>query len=135
MFAGAGIGPSLGGLVVKFSDNLLLVFYVAACVHGLFGLCIWFLIPESISPTQMAVSRHAHKESQKESRSLVYRLLGFITPLSIFMPVEIEGPRGKKTDWSLPLVIISYGLTISMLVRVRSSICTITMLSNQHPIS
>lgn len=128
LFTGIGIGPTLGGLLIRFTKHFIIVFYVSAIIHIIYALLVWFIIPESLSRSQLLEARARHKAASEEYRAahaqgglvvLAKRMFAFLTPLSIFLPVEIqEGnpAKGKRRDWNLLLLVIAYGCTVSLVV-------------------
>ncbi|KAJ7087857.1 major facilitator superfamily domain-containing protein [Mycena epipterygia] len=128
VFAGVGLGPTIGGLLVRFTNNLLSVFYLATATHAAYAILAWFLLPESLTKTQMQAAHIQHQESMRllsdqESTVLlrIQRLFTFLKPLTIFFPEPTERDpnaspfKGRKWDWNLTLLATAYGLTISIM--------------------
>ncbi|KAI0780685.1 major facilitator superfamily domain-containing protein [Trametes elegans] len=128
LFTGMAVGPVLGGLVIRFSGSFISVFFIAAGLHLVYALLVWFVIPESLSKHEMQAARIRQKTEEDEYRAshahgglLVFfkRLFSFLTPLLLFLPVQLNTAatpaKGKKRDWSLLLVVIAYGFTISLM--------------------
>ncbi|KAL7283592.1 hypothetical protein ACG7TL_003027 [Trametes sanguinea] len=128
LFTGMAIGPTLGGLSIRLSGTFISVFFIAAGLHFIYALLIWFVIPESLSPAEMRAARGRHAAEEETYRAahahggamvLLKRMFAFLTPLLLFVPVEIgEGgspAKGKRRDWSLCLVVAAYGFTISLM--------------------
>ncbi|KAI8989675.1 major facilitator superfamily domain-containing protein [Trametes punicea] len=128
LFIGMAIGPTLGGVVIRLSGMFISVFYIAAALHFVYALLIWFVIPESLSAQERQAARIRHAVEEAEYRAahshggarvLLKRMFAFLTPLALFLPVELnEGgspSKGKRRDWSLCLVVAAYGFTISLM--------------------
>lgn len=146
LFIGIGLGPSIGGVLIRLSENVLSVFIAATFVHLVYAFMIWFVIPESVPPPRMIASRLRYKEelrSLKEAREgvaagvavRIRRLFGFLTPLTIFMPATMEGQqqnplKKEKKDWNLTLVAVSYGLVILIMVGFYLFVSYIKMTDN-----
>ncbi|KAJ7063503.1 major facilitator superfamily domain-containing protein [Mycena amicta] len=132
VFAGLGIGPTLGGLVVKSTHNLLSVFYLAAIIHFIYCILCFFLLPESLSKSSMESAKLLHIEAARvhnaQDRTLLVRtqrLFSFLKPLMIFFPGPESSsvPRkGRKWDWNLALLATAYGFTISIMGSVTFKI-------------
>lgn len=130
LFTGVALGPALGGILLRVSGSVLSVFYAAAIMHLLYGILVWFILPEALTKEQMAASRTKHTEDirkLKESREgiavgfiiRIQRLFGFLSPLGILVPKVIKGRnplKGRKRDWNLSLVAAAYGFTILVMV-------------------
>ncbi|KAJ7905702.1 major facilitator superfamily domain-containing protein [Mycena olivaceomarginata] len=125
VFVGFGVGPTLGGLLVRYA-GLLSVFYLAAVVHGCFALLSFTVLPESLTKSQMQTASALHRESlrvlDEQEKTLfvrVQRLFMFLKPLTIFFPERNENGhmpfRGRKWDWNLTLLALSYGFTVSIM--------------------
>ncbi|KAI0362392.1 MFS general substrate transporter [Trametes cingulata] len=128
LFTGMAIGPTLGGLVIRFTNQFISVFYIAAALHLVYALLIWFVIPESLHPSERQAARVRQRVEEEQYRAahahggllvLLKRMFAFLTPLMLFLPIEMnEGgtpSKGKRRDWSLCLVIMAYGFTISLM--------------------
>ncbi|KAI0957937.1 hypothetical protein AcW1_006164 [Taiwanofungus camphoratus] len=134
LFTGMSIGPTLGSLLISYTGHALSVFYIAAFVHLLYSLGIWFIIPESLSAAQMADSAKLHEERLEQlrhSRSkggvLVWlsRIFGFLTPLALLFPAAAEGGspmKKKRRDGSLLLLATGYGFAISLMGAITYKI-------------
>lgn len=128
MFTGVAIGPTLGGLVIRFTDKFIYVFYISAIIHAVYALVVWFIIPESLSRSEMLEARARRKIDDEEYRVahahggllvLFKRTFAFLTPLSIFSPIELSNgnpAKGKRRDWSLLFLIIASGFVSSLIV-------------------
>ena len=133
MFTGMGIGPTLGGLLIRFTGHFIIVFYISAVIHLVYALLVWFVIPESLSPTEMLRARQRHKETDAEYRSanahggllvLFKRVFAFLTPLNLFWPIDLHGgnpAKGKRKDWSLFFLVVAFGFTASLMVTSSCS--------------
>jgi len=134
IFTGVALGPSLGGLLIRFTGRTLSVFYATFTVHLLYALFVWFAVPESLLEHQM---RHSRLRYKKELRDLevdrvanpivgflarAKRLFAFLSPLTIFFPDNgdengSENPlKRRKRDWSLTLIAAGYGLSTTVFV-------------------
>ncbi|KAK7020467.1 MFS domain-containing protein [Favolaschia claudopus] len=125
VFVGFGIGPTLGGLIVRYA-GVLSVFYMATIVHGTFAFLALIALPESLMKDQMQAAKASYQEiqrvlseQQKTFAVRVQRVLAFLQPLTIFFP-EMNDPdaaplKGRKRDWNLTLLALSYGFTVSIM--------------------
>ena len=133
--AGGAIGPTIGGLLIRFTGQALSVFYMAGCLHLLYFFVVWFIIPESLTKGQMELAKTRYTDrlrADPDSTSLdarftrtAQRLFSFLMPLAILGPIEKE-PRntlkGRKKDWNLTLLAVAYGFTVAMMVSVLKCI-------------
>ena len=109
--------------MIRQSGNLLTVFYYAFSNHFLFACMVWFIIPESIAPTQLSRAKTAYHKSRAQARGgirgLLASLVSFLTPLKMFAPVTVakgDNPLKRRRDWNLTLLAASYGLVIMLMV-------------------
>jgi len=125
MFSGIAFGPTLGGLIVKHTGNLLTVFYIACAVHILWAMMLWFIIPESVTRAQMVESRRGYTVQLEQAKrdapgrpfmSRFKILFSFLSPLALlfFAPSSMNGKQSKvqRGAWSLRFVALSYGCTV-----------------------
>lgn len=126
LFAGMSLGPTLASLIISLTGRALSVFYAAAAVHVVYALCVWFVIPESLSESQMAETRgrHADEAGRGSGGAGLGRLLSFLAPLALFVPTAVEdNPLKKgKRDWSLVLLAAGYGMAVTIKVLSLNAI-------------
>jgi len=133
MFSGMALGPTIGSLLIRFTGHVLSVFYIATACHILYSILVWFILPESVSKEQMAAAKVKYR-TELEDNAIerernpamgilvkLRRLFAFLSPLTIFMPMDVKvngNPLKKpRKDWSLTLMALGYGFTISLMVR------------------
>jgi MFS family permease len=120
VFIGVALGPTLASLLIHFTHQAMSIFYVAAGMHLFYLLWVGFVIPESLSPSQMNASVVRWREKMAQARNGAGNLkmvFGFLTPLTIFLPQrDSKNPLNGRRDWSLTLLVIAYGCTVSLMV-------------------
>lgn len=130
LFIGMTLGPTLGSIIIRATGNIMSVFYIGAIVHLITLFLNLLVVPESLFPAQMALSRQKYMEETKTQRrevgwfARVKRLFGFLSPLAILAPVHVDSTgtassrwlRKGKWDWSLTFTAIAYGATVMLLV-------------------
>ncbi|KAF9265616.1 MFS general substrate transporter [Marasmius fiardii PR-910] len=121
MFMGSALGPALGGLIMRFTHNLVSVFYVAAFAHTVYACMVWFVIPESLTKRKMLLAvekQHQRAISISSSGGLKPRLkrwFSFLSDLSVFGPsYNFDSSPSPKRNWSLTFIAISYALVVSI---------------------
>ena len=139
LFTGTALGPSIGGLLIHFTGQVLSVFYLAGCLHLLYSCWVWFIIPESLTKGHMELAKiryadRLHATSSDPDNGFIarfirnsQRLFFFLRPLAIFGPIEDanrNGLKGPKKDWNLTLLIAAYGFTVALMVSVLKCIFT-----------
>lgn len=124
MFSGAALGPTIGGLLIHATGNILSVFYMSTISHCFYALMVWCIIPESLTNAQRNRSRLQHARDkaliieQGKVKVWMSRIFGFLTPLSVIMPLSVPSGnplKSKRTDWNLTLLAASYGLVVSLI--------------------
>ncbi|KAH8106787.1 MFS general substrate transporter [Cristinia sonorae] len=129
LFAGFAFGPTVGGLVVRFTGTPLSVFYIAMGVHTLYALMVWFVIPESLTRAQRNESRRQYHESIEKGRReaidspILYRfkrIFSFLSPLSVlWATVEDSNPlkpqKSQRGNWGLLLMALSSGCSLLLM--------------------
>ena len=134
LFCGIALGPTLGGLLISATGDLLSVFYVAATLHVFYLLMALFVVPESLTKEaalanaevarlkaeQDAIALAKEEENMAPTRKRIHRALRtaffFLSPLDIFIPYKVESSRGR--NWNLTAIAISYGLVTLLMVRL-----------------
>lgn len=128
VFSGFAIGPSLGGLLIRFTQQTISVFYFASAVHFIWAIMVWFVIPESNSPRKMQMARAKHRQELDEYQSTrdeasvfrpIKRLSSFLSPLSVFSPTSVPDSgnplKPHRRDWNLALIGLSYAFAVSIM--------------------
>lgn len=118
MFTGIAVGPFLGGIVVKATDNVLTIFYIALLCHLTFIISVLFLIPESLSRERQIAAREKHKLDHRYDKPSQYislaRITSFFLPLKILLPSSEEA--NKTTRRNLILLsacdMVVFGVTL-----------------------
>jgi len=124
VYIGMAIGPALGGLLIRQSGDLLSAFYYAFLNHFFFACMVWFVVPESLAPTQLSRARAMYRESKAQAGVgaggfLLSHLLSFLTPLKLFLPVTVAtggNPLKTRKDWNLTLLAAAHGLVVMLVV-------------------
>ncbi|KAF5315849.1 hypothetical protein D9611_005020 [Ephemerocybe angulata] len=132
MFSGVAIGPTVGSVLIRATEQLISVFYLTLAVHLFYAVLIFIGLPEPLSESRMKQSQRKYAEELRVDaeeqatngapgwRVRARRLFRFLSPLSIFMPdFVVEGEanplKKKEKDWSLALLAVAYGCTISLI--------------------
>ena len=129
LFSGMALGPTLGGLLIRYTGNLLVPFYFATSMHLFYAFFLWVIVPESLSRDKMDDARksHALKLDRQRitdlSRPIVAKfkfLFSSLSPLKLFLspPLRKGGnPSRPKRDWNLLFIALSYGGTMTLMVN------------------
>lgn len=133
LFGGLAIGPLIGGWIIKWSGQVITVFYISAAVHAFYALLAAIAIPESLPEEKRSHIKfmsgqddQAQQPTTTRSRrflSNVFNIKQIFAPLAIFAPRParmlqgIEGgqpPRKESTllRWNLTLVAVCFGCMI-----------------------
>jgi hypothetical protein len=128
------LGPTIGGLLIRFTGQGLSVFYLEGCLHLMYSFLVWFILPESLTKDHMelAMAKYADSLRADTGSSLVaglsgtaQRVFSFLRPLAILGPTE-EVPgynlKGRTKDWNLTLLAVAYGFTVALMVSVLNCI-------------
>jgi hypothetical protein len=110
LFAGAALGPTIGGLTEHLSGKPYVVFYIALASHVIIACFFWFITPESLLPVQMDAARRVKRTSNEGYFSSW--VSGFFVPLTVFAPVThkdgVTPQKSLKKDWSLTWLAFSF---------------------------
>lgn len=127
LYTGMAIGPALGSLLIRQSDDLLTVFYFAFATHLSFACMVWFFIPESLAPTQLLRAKVAYGKDKAQARGgLSAYLASLLAPLRLFVPVTVttgDNPLKRRKDWNLTLLAAAHGFVLMLVVRVFLKRC------------
>ena len=128
---GIALGPTIGGLLIRFTGQVLSVFYLAGCLHLIYFFLVWFIIPESLAKGHMELAKARYADSLPRAdpdHSLVARfarilrrLFSFLSLLETLGPIEkVPGNtlKGRRRDWNLTLLAVACGFTSALTVSV-----------------
>lgn len=99
LFAGIALGPILAGYLMKVTDSILVVFYVALGCHVFFILFLFFVIPESVSK-----ERQIHASEKQRIKMMAPKYDTWLSTLknyNLFEPLSILWPKGEGSSPSL----------------------------------
>lgn len=123
VYIGMAIGPAFGGLLIRQSGDLLAVFYYAFSNHFAFACMVWFVIPDSLAPAQLARAKAAYNKGKAHATrgigGLFAHLVSFLTPLKLFVPITVatgDNPLKRRKDWNLTFIAASHGLVVMLVV-------------------
>jgi MFS family permease len=125
------LGPTIGGLLIRFTGHVPSVFYLAGSLHLMFCFLAWFVIPESLAKGHMELAKARYADSLPRADSdgslvvkftgIAQHLFSFLRPLAILGPTEkVPGStlKRRRKDWNLTLLAVAYGFTIALTVSV-----------------
>ncbi|KAG9091808.1 hypothetical protein FRC07_011784 [Ceratobasidium sp. 392] len=109
VYAGGALGPSLGALLNHYTNDLLSTFYLCTALHIVYGLLVFFVVPESVSVEARAKAKESYETDMNRHPHHIFgplwRLTGFIRPLGVFIPRKTKESGGwRARDWSLTFV-------------------------------
>jgi hypothetical protein len=110
------LGPGFGSLLIKFTGNAMLIFYIAVASDLVYALYVAFILPESTDPEHMKAARDAKRRSKESSKAvslkgLVLNLIGTVAPFAMFFPRTIQRSGGrKKYEWNATFIGLAYSL-------------------------
>ncbi|OSC98523.1 MFS general substrate transporter [Trametes coccinea BRFM310] len=139
-YFGFAVGPTIGAYLIRHpfipifspaigvhngAPTVTSVFYVAATASFINLLLALFLFPESLekkrakatsSILQPALPASVQPNQRGVLASVRTALLGFLTPLALFLPKTVVAPNGQsRMDWSMTLLaIVLFGHLLSL---------------------
>jgi len=109
LFGGIALGPLFAGYIFKATKDVLTIFYIAVACHGLFFLCIGFIVPESLTIERQRQARAKHAAKYESDRAIpgtsqdrfaksraIARAIARGT--YIYAPLTVLWPTGKGTN-------------------------------------
>lgn len=99
LFGGIAFGPLLSGIVMKKFDSLLVPFYLAISLQGMFLLFVGLITPESVSWERQRHAREKHKLRSEEAGVLSW--WNTIKSYRHASPLAVLHPTGPGTTPAL----------------------------------
>ncbi|RPB05202.1 MFS general substrate transporter [Choiromyces venosus 120613-1] len=129
LFLGIAIGPVLGGLLIKKTNNILSVFYVALGAHAVFITYIMFIMPESLSKRRIVLAREKHKREQVERQEGVPKhWWDSFNPINLLRPLTVLFPTGRGSSAKLRLNLMLLAATDCVLFGVGIGSITVILI-------
>ncbi len=120
MFAGFGVGPTIGGYMIKATDNLLSVYYTTLVVYVLLVLFYLFILPESLSKEKLLVNLRRQQEifsinwtGLKWIDSFSGLVYSMFRPLLLFFPNQ---QRQNNDDDKVPISATKHSFSLLAVV-------------------
>ncbi|PWW79074.1 MFS general substrate transporter [Tuber magnatum] len=129
LFLGIATGPVLGGLLVKKTNNILSVFYLALGAHAVFISYVMFLMPESLSKRRMVLAREKHKREQMElQEGAPKHWWNSFNPINLLRPLIVLSPTGQGSSAKLRLNLMLLAATDCVLFGVGIGSITVILI-------
>ncbi|KAI9825108.1 MAG: hypothetical protein M1832_001428 [Thelocarpon impressellum] len=144
LFTGVAAGPIIAGYVIKATDDILTVFYIALVCHFVFILSLVFVIPESLSKRRQMVAREKYKvREDKYERAGWYQTLkgsALLSPLAsmiravmeLFTPLAILFPRGAGSSGAVRANLILLSAVDTIMFGVAMGSMTVVILYSEY---
>ncbi|KAH0827047.1 major facilitator superfamily domain-containing protein [Lanmaoa asiatica] len=123
-FAGIAVGPILGGILMRFTGNILSVFYFASILHGAKTILILFVLPESLTRARARGARMRRKEEKANQASSggalgvhksITKLFDSLVVLLPDRPLDANPLKQGRRDWNLFFIAIACGFVTTIL--------------------
>ncbi|CAE6475033.1 unnamed protein product [Rhizoctonia solani] len=110
LFGGMALGPTLGAILTRQTNDLLTIFYVATGLHIIYAILAIFIVPESLDVDHRTAAMERYKANRDPNATwfshVKHAFSTFARPLIVFIPHT--RPRGKGRDWSLTWIGIAF---------------------------
>ncbi|CAK4031008.1 MFS general substrate transporter [Lecanosticta acicola] len=104
LFTGIALGPILAGYIVKWTGQIVAVFYILTSVHIGFILFVALVVPESLSEKRQVVARESHKDvlsKRDPDRDPKWDWINQLRALNVLEPLKILHPTGPGSSPAL----------------------------------
>lgn len=126
-YAGIAAGPVLSGYLIKVTNNMITMFYLALGCHIFFVLMLIFAIPESVPKSRQLRTRQEHHERAFGQQTLTWfaklRFLNILQPLVILYgsSVSTSVRRNLILLSSTDTIVFGLGMGASTIVLLYSN--------------
>lgn len=100
LFTGLAIGPVLAGYLVRWTGQIVIIFYILLGVHCIFTLFIGTFVPESLSKKRREIAQEQHRSVLQELGP-EWDWINQLRSLNILEPLRILYPTGPGTSSAL----------------------------------
>ena len=99
LFTGIALGPVLAGYLIKWTGNILSVFYAAIAALLIFVLFLIICIPESLSKERQQMAQDKI-DSERNTADNTSSWIRRVRQLNVFEPLKVLYPRGQAVNKS-----------------------------------
>jgi MFS family permease len=121
LFGGIAIGPLMAAAILKLSDDLVMVFYVALGIHAFFIAFLLFIVPESLTQKRQVLAREKYTAETAGQTWLQAMKRSYpLAPLKILWPSKAEASTHVRTNLILLATVdtIIFGVAIGAMAVV-----------------
>jgi len=97
LFTGIALGPIISGYIIKATDSILSVFFIALGCHLMFIIFLLVCIPESLSKARQFAAREKHRH-EVEMLGPAADWINQIRSYNILEPLKILYPTGEGSS-------------------------------------
>ncbi|KAL7784847.1 MFS general substrate transporter [Trichoderma ceciliae] len=129
LFTGLALGPLMAGYFVKWTGELISIFYVALGCHAFFIVFVRFVLPESLSKRRQMLAREKLARSEAEqdlNERLPSRLLH--NPFATF---KILWPTGPGTSPRLRINLVALAVADTIIMGSMMAVGNVLMLYSE----
>src|SRR5436305_10762517 len=119
MFAGFAVGPTIGGYVIKATNNLLSVYYITFAVYILLSIFYLLILPESLSKEKLLINLKRQKELFTISWTRLKWIDSFLglaysmfRPLLLFLPGDNSQQQQNSENDKVPISATKYSFSL-----------------------
>jgi MFS family permease len=112
LFAGLAIGPTIGSVLIHYTQQPLSVFSLAAALHLSFIVIVLGVLPEPLSRARMEASTARWKTEATigTSARILKTMSSLFSPLKLFLPRPLKKGNNIKRhgkDWNMTLLALA----------------------------
>lgn len=100
LFSGIAVGPIIAGYLVKYTGQIVTVFYVLLAVHVFFVLFIGFVVPESLSKKRRQAAQEKY-DDQVAALGPAADWVQWVRDIVLLEPLKILWPTGPHASPAL----------------------------------
>ncbi|KAH0565531.1 hypothetical protein GP486_001064 [Trichoglossum hirsutum] len=132
LFTGLALGPILGGYIIKATDQIVSIFYVALGGHLISMIFLLVVVPESLSEERRRSARERHQIEKESSRDLPrWTWVGTLKRANILAPLDILYPTGEGTSRALRFNLILLSAIDAMMFGVAMGSVTVVVIYSE----
>ncbi|KAI9866320.1 MAG: hypothetical protein M1813_001442 [Trichoglossum hirsutum] len=132
LFTGIALGPILGGYIIKATDQILSIFYVALGGHFVSAIFLLFVVPESLSEERQRSARERYRIEKESSRGLPYwSWVGTLKRANILAPLDILFPTGDGSSRALRFNLILLSAIDTIMFGVAMGSVTVIVIYSE----
>lgn len=134
LFTGIGLGPLIGGYVVKWTGTIVPIFYFAVAAHAFFALFVLLIVPESLTKERQKTAQEKASfttDAAAYSGLWLTRAKSKLRGYSFMAPLKVLWPSGSGDNGALRRNLVTLAAVDTIMFGVAMGSMTVVLIYSE----